>query len=76
MKFDGCYFHNRECSVNVQWSTFSNCVFLNHSGPAMIFGAGTISDSLFVRNDSDQGYGMGPTVRSCILILNRVEIVI
>jgi hypothetical protein len=77
INFDGCYFHNQESGVTVGSSTFSNCVFLNHTGTAaMISWGGTISDSLFVRNDvAIQGDGRGPTVRGCILILNRVGII-
>jgi hypothetical protein len=75
--FDGCYFHNQESSVIVEYSSFSNCVFLNHTGTAaMISWGGTVRDSLFVRNDvAIQGEGRGPTVLNCILILNRVGII-
>jgi hypothetical protein len=74
-RFDGCFFHSQQRGAAVGGSTFTDCVFMNHSGAALDAPDATISQSLFVWNDiAIQAY-RGPVVRNCILLMNRIGMI-
>ena len=74
-QFDGCFFHSQESGAVVGGSTFTSCVFMNHTGLALGAPDATITDSLFVWNDiavRPVDYARGPVVLRSSIINNRL----